>query len=496
MYAQIASNYRWSVFLVLLMILLLGAVGYFVGGFFFGIPPDWAAVGAIVFALVWFLISYYGGKRLILWSSGAQKIAKEDHATLFNVVEEMSIAAGLPMPEIYVIADTAPNAFATGRHPGEAAIAVTAGLLTKLNRDELQGVIAHEMAHIKNHDIKLAMLLAVMVGTITLICDVAWRLLRAGVRAGRRGRGNALFALVAILFALLAPLFASLIRLAVSRRREFLADASAALLTRYPEGLASALEKIDADPEPLEVANRATQHLYIVNPLMKGARQEGGWYEKLFSTHPPTSERVARLRGMVGVSLPAERRASFLPGLPLKEERVSRPVGIPFPLLARLGLPAASVGTISLDRPAPVVAPEAREEPVEPTSLSCPRCREGLRKVSVKGRHLFPCPECGGILVSRQDLKALAQYDHRVLIRLDERFPNWVGYGWALISKKICPRCRKPLAETQFPEFGPAAVDWCAQCDLLWFDDTELSVMAKANASRFKTGEQREGVRL
>ena len=228
-------------------------------------------------------------------------MTKEEYPYLYNVVEGLAIAAGVPAPRCYVIDDTAPNAFATGRNPQHAVICVTTGILQKLDRVELEGVVAHEMSHIKNYDIRLQTVVVVMAGVVALLSDWMLRSFFWGGgrrRGGREGRGGggagAILVVVGLALALLAPLFATIIQLAVSRKREFLADASGAMLTRYPAGLASALRKISADTEPLEAANKATAHLYIVNPLkdIKGA------VNKLFSTHPPIEERIAALEKM------------------------------------------------------------------------------------------------------------------------------------------------------------------------------------------------------
>ncbi|MBN1865748.1 M48 family metallopeptidase [Candidatus Sumerlaeota bacterium] len=257
-------------------------------------------------ASVMLLVSWFGGRGIILGVSGAKKIDHNDHPQLFNVVEEMAIAAGVKMPDVYLIDDSAPNAFATGRDPDHAAVAITTGLLEKLDRDELQGVMAHEMSHVRNFDIRFAMLMAVLAGTIVLMCDMFWRMAFYG-RAGRSrssrsggGRGGggqvqAVLMIAAILLAVLAPIIAKIIQLALSRQREYLADVSAAELTRYPEGLARALEKISGDTDVLEAANRATEHLYIVSPVMAMRGREAS----VFSTHPPVAERVRRLRSIV-----------------------------------------------------------------------------------------------------------------------------------------------------------------------------------------------------
>lgn len=297
MYNQIAENKRNSWLLVILVTAVLVALGYVIGEY-------WGTgYGGIVFALiiaaVFALATYYGGGRMILALSRARRIEKRDHPQLFNVVEELSIAAGIPMPKVYIIEDAAPNAFATGRDPAHAAVAITTGLLEKLSRDELQGVMAHELSHVQNRDILFAMMVGVMVGSIALIGDFFLRsLIFGGGRrrrgGGGKGGGGGPLMLVALVLAILAPIFAKMLQLAVSRQREYLADASAARLTRYPEGLASALEKIAGDRAPLQAANRATQHLYIVNPLKPLEKSAGS----LFSTHPPLGERVARLRSM------------------------------------------------------------------------------------------------------------------------------------------------------------------------------------------------------
>jgi heat shock protein HtpX len=230
----------------------------------------------------------------VLAASQAHEVGEADAPQLINVVRELAIAADVPMPRVYVIDDSAPNAFATGRDPRHASVAVTTGLLEKLDRLELEGVIAHEMSHIKNFDTRLATVTTVLVGLVVLMSDWFQRSMFWGRRRGREegDRGNGIIVLIGLALAVLSPLFAQLLRLAISRNREYLADASAAMLTRYPEGLASALEKISADPEPLEVANKATAHMYIINPL----REWGGWANSLFSTHPPVEERVRRLR--------------------------------------------------------------------------------------------------------------------------------------------------------------------------------------------------------
>src|SRR5215210_6220160 len=237
---------------------------------------------------------------MVIADSRERERKHEEEKVLFNVVEEMSIASGLPMPKVYIVEDTAPNAFATGRDPEHATVAVTSGLLEKLDRDELQGVIAHEMSHVANFDIRYSMLVGILVGSTVLISDFFLRgLWFSGGRGGRRGGdgGNQLqliMMLIAIVLAILAPLFARLLQLSISRQREFLADATAVRLTRNPSGLADALQKIGGDREVLEAANRATAHLYIVNPIKTFEKRSKG----LFSTHPPIEERIQILRAL------------------------------------------------------------------------------------------------------------------------------------------------------------------------------------------------------
>jgi len=258
---------------------------------------------AFVVWLVLTLVSYYAGDSMILAMSQAKPIEKKDAPQLYNIVEEMSIASGLPMPKVYIIDDTAPNAFATGRNPQTASIAVTRGLLEKMSRDELQGVVAHEMGHILNRDILFIMMASILVGALVLLCDFYlrsyWRIggRRSSSRQGGGGGVQVILLILALVLAILAPIIARFLYLAISRRREYLADATSAALTRYPEGLASALEKIANDPEVLEVANRATSALYIVNPIRPFEERYHAWE----STHPPIGERIRILRSMAGV---------------------------------------------------------------------------------------------------------------------------------------------------------------------------------------------------
>lgn len=246
--------------------------------------------------------SYWWSDKIVLAMSNAHEIGHDTNRDLYHVVENLCIAAGLPMPRIYVIEDTAPNAFATGRDPEHAVIAVTSGLLNKLDRSELEGVIAHELSHIGNRDILLATVVTVLVGVVVLLADWFrhWTFLGGGRRSDSKidGRLQIFVIILALILSILAPFFAYMMQFAISRKREFLADADGALLTRYPEGLASALEKISADSEPLEVANRATAHLYIASPFKSDTDKKIGFFARAFMTHPPIKERVAALRGM------------------------------------------------------------------------------------------------------------------------------------------------------------------------------------------------------
>lgn len=259
-------------------------------------------VGVVGFALIFIgisnFISWYFSDKIILSVSGAKPVSLESNKELYRTVENLCIAAGLPVPKIYTIDDSAPNAFATGRSPQHAVICFTTGILQKLNKQELEGVTAHELSHIGNRDTLMMSVVSVLVGTIALLADWYMRSLWFGGNNDRDNKSSGLFMILGIIAAILAPIIASLIQLAVSRRREFLADASGILLTRYPQGLAQALQKISSDKEPLEAANRGTAHLYIVNPLKGNQALEG--FAKLFSTHPPVGERIKALREMEG----------------------------------------------------------------------------------------------------------------------------------------------------------------------------------------------------
>ncbi|MFH0768283.1 MAG: M48 family metallopeptidase [Chloroflexota bacterium] len=305
MWEQIRSNQIRSAMLVGLMGVLLLLLGFFFGELFFA---DGVA-GLIIALIVWGimnLVAFFHGDSIVLAISGAKKISRDDHPRLFNVVEEMKIASGLEkMPDIYIIDDPALNAFATGRNPNQASVAITSGLLQKLNRDELQGVIGHELSHIKNRDVLLMVLLSVTLGSIVILAWYASRFMflsGAGSRQRKStsGGGGAqlIIILVGVVLMILAPIVSQLIYFAVSRKREYLADASSALYTRYPEGLASALEKLATSNTNVKTANKATAPMYIMNPF----QSKGMSIESLTSTHPPIAERIRILRRMGGAS--------------------------------------------------------------------------------------------------------------------------------------------------------------------------------------------------
>lgn len=297
-YDRVGQNRRNTFLLLLVFVALVAGMAIAVG-IILGLPAPYAPLLIIPF-LVFAVFSYYSSTRVTLAISQAHRVTKEEEPDLYRTVENLCIGAGLPMPEVYVIEDGSPNAFATGRDPQHSAIAVTRGLLQKLERLELEGVIAHELSHIGNYDIRVMTIVVILMGLVALMADFMLRLtlFGAGRRRTNRGRGGGYSVLIiygiALVGVILAPIAAMFIRFAVSRQREYLADASAALLTRYPEGLARALEKISADPDPLEPANKATAHLYINNPL----QEHKSFLNNIFSTHPPIEERVRLLRAM------------------------------------------------------------------------------------------------------------------------------------------------------------------------------------------------------
>ena len=296
MYSSITKNKRNSWLLVGGFIILVTLLGWVFAQAF---GSTWFLYGALAFALIYTWISYYNSDKMILAVSGAKEVKKKDAPELYRIVENLAITAGLPTPKVYVINDTAPNAFATGRDPQHAIVAVTTGILDKLEKVELEGVIAHELSHVGNYDIRLMSLVVVLVAVVALLSD--W-FLRMTIWGRDDNNNDSQFQMImlgiGVALAILAPIIGGILQLAISRKREYLADASGALLTRYPEGLARALEKIDGDKEPLEEANKATANLYIINPLRGDAKRGKSWVAGLFSTHPPTADRIKRLRAM------------------------------------------------------------------------------------------------------------------------------------------------------------------------------------------------------
>ena len=304
-YNQVAANkfktviimVLFTLFVVVVAYVLTSALGY----------NQTEAIGFttifLIVALIMNFASFYFSDSIILAISQAHQIEKKDNPQLFNFVENLCIADGLPMPKVYIIDDSAPNAFATGRDPSHSAVVFTTGILEKIDRLELEGVVAHELSHIKNYDIRVMAVVTILVGLIALMSDMFFRMMWFG--GGRRNNDEnkdnglgAILIVVGIVLALLSPLIAQLIQLAVSRRREFLADASGAVLTRNPDGLANALIKISADKDPLEVANKGTAHLFIINPFKESHTGGVSWFANLFNTHPSIEDRVKALKEM------------------------------------------------------------------------------------------------------------------------------------------------------------------------------------------------------
>ncbi len=400
MWEQIRANQIRSVVVMIFMGLLLIAVGFALGVYLLG-----TAMGGVVIALVVWgimnLVALFQGDNILLSLGNARKVTKNDFPQLYNIVEEMTIASGLPkIPNVYVIDDPSPNAFATGRKPEKAAIAVTSGLLQKLNRDELQGVVAHELGHIKNRDTLLMAIGGILLGTIVILSYFASRMLFFGgmSRGGRRGGGGSggggaqlIIIVVGIVLMILAPIAARLLYLALSRKREYLADASAALYTRYPEGLASALEKIASTPTQIKAANNATAPMYIINPFRKAGKAAAN----MSSTHPPTSDRIRVLRAMGGASL-ADYDTAF------KSVRGARSGVVPH---GALGLTAAE----------PLRPPATDTEPIAETEAARARevsevlwkannyqkvecdCEARIRVPPGTKREQIKCPRCGTV---------------------------------------------------------------------------------------------------
>jgi heat shock protein HtpX len=471
MFLQIASNKRWSAVLLFACLGVLAAFGWALDAYI-GLPDHIALFAAMAIAVIMGLVSYFGGDNIILASASARQVTHDDQPQLFNVVEEVAIACGEPVPRVFLIDDPSPNAFATGRDPHHASIAVTRGLLDKLNRNELQGVVAHEMSHVRNYDILFMTIVTVMVGTIALLSDVFWR--GRAFRLGGRGKGGAVVLILALIVLILAPIAARLVQLAASRKREFLADASAAVITRYPAGLASALRKLVADPLPLDCANRATQSLYIVNPL-KGS---GG--TSLWDTHPPLEERIARLEKMAYLNPDAGADASHsaTPATPAPAASTALPLPLPLPppvgtaaLAGGVAVAAATPVAASALAPAPAVAPT-------PTN-QCPRCGEKLRRGGIAGRKLGGCGTCGGLWIGEDDLAALLQSAPRKLQQADDAFANRVGTGWRSFADKRCPACGDILHTEPLKQDERVIIDRCASGHGVWFDDGEMAALVK-----------------
>lgn len=302
-YEMQSANKIKSTIIVICFAVFVAVSVYFISlafAYYLGYEPSFLGIAGIAFIIsgISTFISYYFSDRIVLSISGARPASKTRDNLFYTVAENLGIASGLPIPKLYVIEDSAPNAFATGRDPDHAVVCVTSGLLSKLNRTELEGVVAHELSHIKNYDIRLMSVVSVMVGMVALLADI---FLRASFRGGRRdkeGQLGIIIMIVGIVFAILSPFIAQLIQLAISRRREFMADASSVALTRQPQGLIDALHKISSDHEPLEAANKATAHLFIINPFKEKGHGAVDWFAGLFNTHPPIGERIKALTSM------------------------------------------------------------------------------------------------------------------------------------------------------------------------------------------------------
>lgn len=297
-YQHIDENKRYTALIIVCFIAVIAFIGWFVGEYYFeGSGLSFISV-ALIFSGVSSYVSYYNSDKIVLAVSGAHEVTETENHDLHNLVENMSIASGLPKPRIYTIDDTSMNAFATGRDPDHSVICFTTGIVSRLEKRELEGVIAHEMSHIGNYDIRLMSIVSVLVGTIMLLADWFNRGMLYG-RGRKRGRSDSeiggVIVVIGLVLLVLSPIIATLIKLAISRHREYLADSTAALITRYPAGLAGALKKLSQDTEILEAANGATAHLYIVSPLRGDL---GGFLANMFSTHPPIEERINRLLSM------------------------------------------------------------------------------------------------------------------------------------------------------------------------------------------------------
>jgi heat shock protein HtpX len=395
MWEQIRANRIRSGFIIVFMGALLVFVGFALGLYFLGSAEAGAGIAIVVWAIM-MLVAFSQGDNILLSLGKAHKIEKQDHPRLYNIVEEMTIAAGLPkMPDIYIIDDPAPNAFATGRKPDKAAVAVTSGLLQRLNRDELQGVIAHELGHIGNRDTMLMAIGSIMLGTIVILAYYGSRVMffsggnrRSSSSGG--GGGGAILLIVALVLMILAPIAAQLLYFALSRKREYLADASSALYTRYPEGLASALEKISGSTVQLKSANNATAPMYIVNPF----RKKGLAASDLTSTHPPTSKRIQVLRSMSGASF-GEYDAAF-------RQVAGRRGVVPQGSMAAVAAVPLRAASTEADKAADTEVKRAREvgdvlwKKNKYQTIDC-QCGARLRVPPGLGAETVRCPRCGTV---------------------------------------------------------------------------------------------------
>lgn len=303
LYNRSDSNRRktWLLFFLFLGFIIF--IGYLLSVYF---DSPWLLYIAVIFSSLSAFFSYWFSDKFVLSMSNAKELKFEDNKEIYRLVENLCITIGLPTPKIYIINDPSPNAFATGRGPKKAVIALTTGLINKLDRSELEGVIAHELSHIKNYDILLMTLVTVLVGAVVIVADTLSRTCfqssgskssnSSGSNSNSKGGAGLILIIVVLLISILAPFFAQLMQLAISRKREFLADADGALITRYPEGLARALEKISQDPNEVRAVNKATAHLYIASPFRE--KKKKGFFSKAFMTHPPVEDRVKALRGM------------------------------------------------------------------------------------------------------------------------------------------------------------------------------------------------------
>lgn len=291
MYSAAAANKRKTVFIMVVFLLFIGGLGWLFSQLYGNGRPS-VTLGVLVGGAIYALISYFSASRLALAMNGAKEVSKRDNPRLYRIVENLSITDGLPMPKVYITEDPAPNAFATGRSPDNSSVCVTSGLLDIMEDNELEGVIAHEMGHVKNYDVRVNIVAFALVAVISLLADIMLRLSWFGGGEDDNNSSNQILFFLGIAAAILAPIIATLIQLAISRQREYLADATGALTTRYPEGLASALEKIEQTGSTLKRQNTSTAHLFFANPLKKRGIMS------LFSTHPPIEDRIARLREM------------------------------------------------------------------------------------------------------------------------------------------------------------------------------------------------------